>query len=97
MAADSAGALLERNDLLLNLNAPSKIADTSWIKPGKVIRETSLTTKGGLACVDFCKTMNLQYVEFDAGWYGHEYDDASDARTITLDPKRSKGPLDLHE
>jgi len=97
MAADSAGALLERNDLLLNLNEPSKIADTSWIKPGKVIRETSLTTKGGLACVDFCKAMNLQYVEFDAGWYGHEYDDASDARTITLDPKRSKGPLDLHE
>jgi alpha-glucosidase len=97
MAADSAARLLERNDFILNLNEPSKIADTSWIKPGKVIRETSLTTTGGKACVDFCAVMNLQYVEFDAGWYGHEYDDASDARTVTLDPKRSKGPLDLQE
>jgi alpha-glucosidase len=97
MVADSASRLMEQNDFILNLNEPSKIADTSWIKPGKVIRETSLTTKGGLACVDFCKVMNLQYIEFDAGWYGHEYDDASDARTVTLDPKRSKGPLDLQE
>ena len=97
MVADNAARLLERNDLLLNLNEPSRIADTSWIRPGKVIRETSLTTAGGKACVDFAKVMNLQYVEFDAGWYGHEYDDASDARTVTLDPKRSKGPLDLQE
>ena len=95
MVADNACRLLENNDFILNLNEPSRIADTSWIKPGKVIRETSLTTRGGLACVDFAKTMNLQYIEFDAGWYGHEYDDASDARTVTLDPKRSKGPLDL--
>jgi alpha-glucosidase len=36
-------------------------------------------------------------VEFDAGWYGHEYDEDSDATTISVDPKRSKGPLDLHE
>jgi alpha-glucosidase len=97
MVADNAARLLEQNDLLLNLNEPSKIADTSWIKPGKVIRETSLTTVGGKACIDFAKVMNLQYIEFDAGWYGHEYDDASDARAVNLDPKRSKGPLDLQE
>ncbi len=97
MAADNAARLLEQSDLVLNLNEPSKIADTSWIKPGKVIRETSLTTTGGKACVDFAKVMNLQYVEFDAGWYGHEYNDASDARAVNLDPKRSKGPLDLQE
>ncbi len=97
MVADNAARLLEQNDFILNLNEPSKIADTSWIKPGKVIRETSLTTTGGKACVDFAKVMNLQYVEFDAGWYGHEYDDASDARAVNLDPKRSKGPLDLQD
>ncbi len=97
MVADSAARLLEQNDFILNLNEPSKIADTSWLKPGKVIRETSLTTAGGKACVDFCRVMNLQYIEFDAGWYGHEYSDASDARAVNLDPKRSKGPLDLPE
>ncbi|WP_218129561.1 glycoside hydrolase family 97 protein [Kriegella aquimaris] len=95
MAADNAGELLENNYLLLNLNEPNKIENTSWIKPGKVIRETTLTTQGGMACVDFAVKHNLQYIEFDAGWYGNEYDDSSDATTITVDPKRSKGPLDL--
>ena len=95
MAADNAGELLENNYLLLNLNEPNKIENSSWIKPGKVIRETTLTTQGGMACVDFAVKHNLQYIEFDAGWYGNEYDDSSDATTITVDPKRSKGPLDL--
>ena len=96
MLAKTPGELLERNYLLMNLNEPCAIKDTSWIKPGKVIREVTLTTAGGMACVDFAAEHNLQYVEFDAGWYGPEYSDESDARTISVDPKRSKGPLDLH-
>ena len=97
MLGRSPGELLERNYLILNLNEPCAIEDTSWIKPGKVIREVTLTTAGGKSCVDFAAEHNLQYVEFDAGWYGHEYSDESDATTISVDPKRSKGPLDLHE
>ncbi|MCC6355049.1 MAG: glycoside hydrolase family 97 N-terminal domain-containing protein [Verrucomicrobiae bacterium] len=97
MAAESPGRLLENNSLVLNLNESCAIEDTSWIRPGKVIREVTLTTAGGKACADFAAKRNLQYIEFDAGWYGHEYDDASDARAVNLDPKRSKGPLDLHE
>lgn len=97
LQADSPGGLLERNDLIRNLNAPCAIEDTSWIRPGKVIREVTLTTRGGKACVDFAAEHGLQFVEYDAGWYGHEYSDASDATTVTLDPKRSKGPLDLQE
>lgn len=91
------GELLEHNDLFLNLNEPCAIPETSWIKPGKVIREVTLTTDGGKACVDFAAAHNLQYVEFDAGWYGYENSDESDARAVSVDPKRSKGPLDLHE
>lgn len=97
MVAESPGELLENNDIFLNLNDPCAIEDTSWIKPGKVIREVTLTTNGGKACVDFAVRHNLQYVEFDAGWYGHEYSDESDARTVSVDPKRSPGPLDLPE
>jgi len=97
MVAESPGQLLERNDLILNLNDPCAIADASWIKPGKVIREVTLTTSGGKACVDFAARHNLQYVEFDAGWYGHEYSDEADATAVSVDPKRSPGPLDLHE
>lgn len=97
MIGNSPGELLENNYFLQNLNDPCAIEDVSWIKPGKVIREVTLTTKGGIACVDFAVANGLQYVEFDAGWYGLEYDDASDATTITVDPKRSPGPLDLHK
>jgi alpha-glucosidase len=77
MIADSPGRLLENNYFVLNLNAPNALKDVSWIKPGKVIREVTLTTIGGKACVDFAAKHNLQYIEFDAGWYGHEYDTAS--------------------
>lgn len=97
MVGESPGELLENNYFILNLNEPQKITDTSWIKPGKVIREVTLTTQGGLACVDFAAQHNLQYVEFDAGWYGPEYDSTSDATTVTVDPKRSSGPLELQK
>jgi len=97
MAGNTAGEILENNYLLLNLNEPNKIDNCDWIKPGKVIREITLTTRGGMACVDFAAAHNLQYIEFDAGWYGNEYDKASDATTVTVDPKRSKGPLHLQQ
>ncbi|MCB9883699.1 MAG: glycoside hydrolase family 97 N-terminal domain-containing protein [Planctomycetes bacterium] len=96
LIAPTAGELLERNDLFRNLNDPCAIEDTSWIRPGTVLREVTLTTQGGLACVDFAAEHGIDYVEFDAGWYGHEYDERSDATTVSVDPKRSKGPLDLH-
>ncbi len=97
MIADSPSKLLEQNSFILNLNEPSKIADASWIKPGKVIREVTLTTVGGKACVDFAVRHNISYVEFDAGWYGSEYNNASDARSVNVDPSRSPGPLELQE
>lgn len=97
MIADTPGKLLENNFIMLNLNDPCEIEDTSWIKPGKVIREVTLTTQGGKACVDFAAKHNLQYVEYDAGWYGGEGDKSSDASFVSVDPKRSGGPLDLQE
>ena len=89
MAAEQAGQLLDNNDLLLNLNEPSKIADPGWIQPGKVIRDVTLSTKGGLACVDFAVKNGLQFIEYDAGWYGNQGDEKSDASTV------SRGNLDL--
>lgn len=97
MVAAHPGQLVQNNDFILNLNEPNQIKNTSWIKPGKVLREVTLTTAGGLACVDFAVENGIEYVEFDAGWYGDEYNIESDASTITVDPKRSKGPLDLRK
>jgi alpha-glucosidase len=94
LVADSPGGLLEQDDLILNLNDPCALTDTSWIKPGKVIRETTLTTAGSKACVDFAVERGLQFVEYDAGWYGPEADPKSDARAV--DPRRA-GRLNLRE
>ncbi len=100
IVGDTPGDLLERNDLILNLNEPCAIADTSWIKPGKTIREVTLSTAGGFACVDYAVERGLDYIHYDAGWYGHEYMDRPDARKVDLDPLRvggnpNHGGLDL--
>ncbi|MDR2041717.1 MAG: glycoside hydrolase family 97 protein [Tannerella sp.] len=99
MAAGKAGRLIENNDLLLNLNPPCEIENTWWIRPGKVMREVTLTTEGGKALVDFAVKRNLQYIHFDAGWYGPEGSKDSDASTVSIDPARSKDPdaLNLKE
>jgi len=88
LVADRPGALLENNHLLLSLNAPSEIEDTSWIVPGKCIREVTLSTAGGKRCVDFAVARGLRYIELDAGWYGHEYSEEADPRGVSIDPLR---------
>lgn len=98
MVADKPGELLENDYLILNLNPPCKLKNTSWIKPGKVMREMTLSTDGAKKLVDFAVQRNLQYIHFDAGWYGNEHDINSDATTVSVDPKRNpKGDLNLQE
>ncbi len=96
MVAERPGDLLVNNDIILNLNPPCAIEDTDWIKPGKVIREISLSTQGAVELVDFAVKRNLQYIHFDAGWYGYEYIVASDATRVDVDPRRNpRNDLDL--
>ncbi len=52
--------LLEKNYLILNLNDPCEITDISWIKPGKVLREVTLTAAGAKAAIDFTSSLNMQ-------------------------------------
>ncbi|MGA2555573.1 MAG: glycoside hydrolase family 97 catalytic domain-containing protein [Verrucomicrobiota bacterium] len=82
------GDLLERNYLLLDLVPPSALPDTSWIKPGKVMRDTALTTSNSKAIIDFAEKGGLQYVGLDDRWYGAEdlpTGDATTARAPNLD------------
>ncbi len=90
LVADRPGDLPERSDLILNLSAPCALDDTSWIQPGKVIREVTLSTEGGRACVDFAVRHGFRYVLYDAGWYGYEYDDLADATQVAPDPERTR-------
>ena len=93
-AAASAAGLLQGNAFMQNLNGPSEIADTSWIRPGKVMREVSLTTVGGRASIDWAAAHGVDFILFDAGWYGPERT-TTDATAVHVDPARSPGPLDL--
>lgn len=82
MVAESMGKLLENNDIILNLNEASKIENPSWIKPGKIIREMTLTTEGAFKAIDFAAARNLQYVLFDWKWYGPALTWDSDATQV---------------
>lgn len=89
MAADKPKELLQNNGIILNLNEPCALTSTDWIRPGKVIREMTLNTKTAKACVDFAAERRIDFIHFDAGWYGHEYVQASDATTVDVDPDRN--------
>lgn len=69
MTADTPGQLIENNDIVLNLNPPSAIADTDWVKPGKIMRETTISTEGAISTIDFCAQHNIPYMLFDWKWY----------------------------
>lgn len=84
MIARSPGRLLENNDFILNLNDPSRIADTSWIKPGKIMRVMTQTTAAAKANIDFAARHKLQYILFDWKWYGPAFSFDSDATKVAI-------------
>ena len=79
MVGDSPRKLVESN-LIATLGAPSKIKDTSWIKPGKSawdwwngfrapVANPGINTDTYKAYVDFAHEMGLDYILIDEGWY----------------------------
>jgi len=76
------GDLLEHNYLTLNLNTSCALEDISWIKPGKVMRDTTLTTANSKAIIDFAVEAGLQYVHLDWKWYGSEEAQTGDATMV---------------
>lgn len=78
MVGDSP-AQLATTSLVQTLAAPSKIADTSWIKPGKVawdwwngsqaaVPNPGMNTATYRAFVDFAAEAGLEYIMIDEGW-----------------------------
>jgi alpha-glucosidase len=79
MLSDTAGDLIP-SSLIELLAEPSKIADTSWIKPGKSawdwwngwavdVPNAGINTATYKAYVDFADKMKLEYTLIDEGWY----------------------------
>ncbi|MGH9605311.1 MAG: glycoside hydrolase family 97 protein, partial [Terracidiphilus sp.] len=80
MIGDQPGKLIESN-IILNLNPPSKIEDTSWIKAGKsawnwwsgnaapsVKFKTGMNTLTMEHYIDFASKSGFPYMLIDAGW-----------------------------
>ena len=80
MIGNEPGRLVESN-IVLNLNPPSKIADTSWIKAGKsawdwwsgeaapsVTFKTGMNTATMKHYIDFASASGFPYMLIDAGW-----------------------------
>jgi alpha-glucosidase len=80
MIGAAPGRLVESN-MVVNLNPPSAIADTSWIKPGKtawdwwsgsvaknVSFQTGMNTATMKHYIDFSARNGLEYMLIDAGW-----------------------------
>lgn len=80
MLADQAGQLAESN-IIDNLATPSRLTDTSWIKPGKATSDwlsggkvggevlPVSSTKSITAFVDFAADNGFEYTMVDDGWY----------------------------
>lgn len=84
MVGEKATDLINNKQIVLNLNAPSQIADArEWIRPGKAFRVCRLDKKTLYEGVDFCVERGLQYIELDAGWYGPEMKMSSSALKVS--------------
>ncbi|GGG98382.1 glycoside hydrolase family 97 protein [Pedobacter zeae] len=84
LVAETAPEIAMGTDLILNLNEPSKIKDESWIKPGKIMRVMSQTTRDAFENIDFAAKRNLQYILFDWKWYGPAFSFNSDASKVAI-------------
>lgn len=82
LLGDTAGELAESN-VFTDLNAPSRVADTSWIHPGKASwdwwngdlgadGQSAYTTKNMEYYVDFAAESGFPYMMLDAGWSGSD-------------------------
>lgn len=83
MVGDGPGRLIESN-IVINLNPPCAIADTSWIKPGKaawdwwsgsfaegVDFKPGMNTATMKHYIDFASKSGFAYMLIDGGWAAH--------------------------
>jgi alpha-glucosidase len=80
--APSVAGLIERQDLVPTLATPNRLGDVRWVKPGRLMRIRNYTTQAGLDTVDFAAQRKLDYVLWDAHWYGDGTDPSDATRPI---------------
>ena len=99
MLGDSPGALIESN-LISNLNPPTPITDTSWIRPGKAawdwwsggpapdVPDAGMNNATMRRYIDHAASLKLQYMIIDDGWYVGSFGNGRyNAAPTTSDPR----------
>jgi alpha-glucosidase len=82
LLGDTPGELVESN-VFTDLNPPNRVADTSWIRPGKASwnwwdgdlgadGKSAYTTENMKYYVDFAAQAGFPYMMLDAGWSGKD-------------------------
>lgn len=94
--SDEPGKLMEQNYLLYNLSEPCRLADTSWIKPGTAMRETTISTPECLRMIDYCASMGISYMILDWGWYGLANSHKSDPSIVNVTNPSTGQPIPGH-
>jgi alpha-glucosidase len=103
--------LLESNDLVLNLSPPCALADTSWIKPGKVTFPWWSGFWGGQGAfpndvntamfkyyIDFAAKAHLEYIEVSDYWYkGPKHSVKEDYPAGEVDITQQSDTVDIRE
>ncbi|MDZ7773150.1 MAG: glycoside hydrolase family 97 protein [Balneolaceae bacterium] len=111
LLADRAGELATSH-LVQNLNEPSRIADTSWIRPGQIIwpwwngriaGDLPLSGEPGTSVmkyyIDFAAEHDISALLVDAGWYsleGEAWRSPEEQNLLTMEETRA-GHYDVQE
>lgn len=71
LVAQEPAGLIEKAGLVASLATPNRLGDTGWIKPGRAFRiRKPYTNERAMDGIAFAALRKLDYVEFDAHWYG---------------------------
>ena len=96
LAADAA-QLIDHATLVLNLNPPCALADTSWIRPGLTLSNLSncrLNNAELIAAAKAERASGARYLQLDWGWYGTEWgwSDADREKFVRTNPTMANEP-----
>jgi alpha-glucosidase len=83
IASERPAGLIEKAGLIATLATPNRLGDTGWIRPGRAFRvRKPYTITGAMEGIAFAEKRKLEYIEFDAHWYGDGTDPSDATRPI---------------
>ncbi len=83
LVAEAEAGLIEHADLITTLASPNQLGDVRWVKPGRAVRvRKPYSMAGTMEVIAFAAAHKLDYIEFDAHWYGDGTDPSDATRAI---------------